>query len=287
MPIPNVHEEHRKMEETADRIRSVVKNLLPERPHHLSLYLDRKYSVPPNFWQHQSPLQYSTFISDADRGVLLTRPYFDICDEPEPESTLGAVRNGPKKSVNKMSFKDYKKQKEKASISPTENGVPGKPDKHRTDAALKLDRENVRKELDRPGAQRDSKAQDIRINGDTERYAHVWRRDSPSCRADTDTVADLKVLALNPSRATRRVHRIARNGHWNQTMASDNIKSQNQARTCPLRCRAPRLRAAENRTRHTTRLPAARPSQGLLSRPPSLALLREAPERGTAQYHPR
>lgn len=201
------------MEEAADRIRSVVKNLLPERPHHLSLYSDRKYQVPPNFWQHQSPLQYSTFISDADRGVLLTRPYFDICAEPEPESTpLGPVRNGPKKTLNKMSFKDYKKQKEKASTSPTENGIPGKLDKYRPDAAMKLDRENVRKELDRTGAQRDSKAQEMRINGDFERYAQVWRRDSPGGRTCTDPVADLRAPFPKPSQETRQAPQTARNG---------------------------------------------------------------------------
>lgn len=190
------------MEEAADRIRSVVKNLLPERPHHLSLYPDRKYQVPPNFWQHQSPLQYSTFVSDADRGVLLTRPYFDICDEPEPNSTpLGAVRNGPKKTLNKMSFKDYKKQKEKASTSPTENGVPGKPDKYRTDVAMKLDREHVRKELDRPGAQQDTKVQESRVNGDVERSKSSTSK--PFSR-DASSPSDSKKRPLEPDDGFRQ-----------------------------------------------------------------------------------
>lgn len=172
------------METSADRIRSVVKNLLPERPHHLSLYPDRKYPVPPNYWHHQSPLQYSTFVSDADRGVLLTRPYFDICDEPDPNPVTSqpAARTGPKKTLNKMSFKDYKKQKEKASTSPTENGVPGKLEdrKSHTSMAVKIEKESPRKELDRPrdsAYQRESKAQDSRTNGDLDRYAHLSRRD--------------------------------------------------------------------------------------------------------------
>lgn len=287
MPIPNVHEEHRKMEEAADRIRSVVKNLLPERPHHLSLYPDRKYKVPPNFWQHQSPLQYSTFISDADRGILLTRPYFDICDEPEPESTSsGAVRNGPKKTLNKMSFKDYKKQKEKASTSPTENGVPGKPEKYRTDVASKLDRESMRKELDRPGAHRDSKAQDIRMNGDSERYAQDRRRDSPCGRTCTNPVADPRAPVSNHFQETRRVHQTARNGHWNKTTASDNTKSLNQVRLCRSRCHGPRPRAAESKTQFTKGLLVGRADQELLSRQPALALPQEARERGITPYHP-
>lgn len=287
MQIPNVHEEHRKMEEAADRIRSVVKNLLPERPHHLSLYPDRKYQVPPNFWQHQSPLQYSTFISDADRGILLTRPYFDICDEPEPDSTpLAATRNGPKKTLNKMSFKDYKKQKEKASTSPTENGVPGKPDKHRTDAAAKLDRENVRRELDRPGAQRDSKAQDKWMNGDSERYAQVWYRNSRCGRTGTDPIADPRVPLSNPTQETLQVHQIARNGHWKPKTAFDIIKSQNRARASPSRCHGPKPRAVENRTRYTRGRPAGMVGQGLLCRILAHALLREAQERGITRFRP-
>lgn len=177
------------MEASADRIRSVVKNLLPERPHHLSLYPDRKYQAPPNFWQHihHSPLQYSTFLSDADRGVLLTRPYFDICEEPEssPAKPPPAARAGLKKTLNKMSFKDYKRQKEKASTPPTENAVPGKPDDKNlagAASAIKPDKESPRKEMDRSrsrdrsrdrdaGQQRDSRAQELRLNGDSERYA--------------------------------------------------------------------------------------------------------------------
>lgn len=275
------------MEEAADRIRSVVKNLLPERPHHLSLYPDRKYPVPPNFWQHQSPLQYATFISDADRGVLLTRPYFDICDEPEPESTpLSGPRNGPKKTLNKMSFKDYKKQKEKVSISPTENGVPGKPVKYRTDAGIKMDNESVRKEMERPGAQRDSKAQDVRVNGDSERYAQKSRRDNRCGRTCAKSVADLRAPVPNLSRGTRRVHRTARSGQSNQTTVFDNTKSQNQARASRSRCRGPRPRAAENRNRCSIDLLVERADLELLSRPPAVALLREARGREIAQCRP-
>lgn len=124
-------------------------------------------------------------MSDADRGVLLTRPYFDICDEPDqsPAKPSPAVRTGLKKTLNKMSFKDYKRQKEKVSTSPTEHTVPGKLDeKNHTSvaSAVKLDKESPRKEMDRyrdrsrerdPGPQRDSKAQELRLNGDSDRYA--------------------------------------------------------------------------------------------------------------------
>lgn len=165
------------METTADRIRSVVKNILPERPHHLSLYPDRKYPVPPNYWQHQSPLQYSTFISDADRGILLTRPYFDICDEPEPSPAIPQTTSRPAlKKLNKMSFKDYQKAK-KGPMSPTENGIPGKPEgKKNTGATVKLEKDTLRREQDRVKeavSYRDNKAQESRSNGETERYAQI------------------------------------------------------------------------------------------------------------------
>lgn len=162
------------METTADRIRSVVKSILPERPHHLSLHSDRKYRVQPNFWQ-QPPLQYSTFLSDADRGVLLTRPYFDICEEPEPSPATSQPTSRPvPKKLNKMSFKDYQKAK-KTSTSPTENGILGKlEDKKHTSTGVKLEKDIMRKEPDRTretASHRDNKTHEPRANGEPDRYA--------------------------------------------------------------------------------------------------------------------
>ncbi|KAJ0125503.1 hypothetical protein J7T55_006852 [Diaporthe amygdali] len=162
------------MEVAAERIRSAVKNLLPERPHHLALSLDRKYPVPPNFWDHQSPLQYSTFLSDADRGLLLTRPYFDICDEPEPPvpTRQSTPLAGAKKTGNKVSLEFWKSKK--VATSPAENGVLGgkMDDKKQQASAQRSEKDVSRKEQDRvkqAGAQRDSKGQDARGNGDMER----------------------------------------------------------------------------------------------------------------------
>ncbi|KAL1854868.1 hypothetical protein Daus18300_011286 [Diaporthe australafricana] len=177
------------MEVAAERIRSAVKNLLPERPHHLALSLDRKYPVPPNFWHHQSPLQYSTFLSDADRGLLLTRPYFDICDEPEaPVPTRQSTPlAGAKKAGNKVSLKDWKNKK--VATSPTENGILGRMDdkKQQAPPAQRSEKDVSRRDQDkvRPaGIQRDSKGQDARGNGDTERakssLSKIASRDAPS-----------------------------------------------------------------------------------------------------------
>lgn len=167
------------MEVAAERIRS-VKKLLPERPHHLALSLGRKYPRPDDFWLHQSPLQYSTFLSDADRGLLLTRPYYDICDEPE---TLLPTRQttplaGAKKTGNKMTLEVWKSKK--VATSPTENGILGKmDDKKQRASAHGPEKDASRKEQDKAkqtGTHRDSKGQDARGNGDMERYVRSCRR---------------------------------------------------------------------------------------------------------------
>lgn len=282
------------METSADRIRSVVKNLLPERPHHLSLYPDRKYPVPPNYWQQQSPLQYSTFVSDADRGVLLTRPYFDICDEPDPSpvNSQPAVRTGPRKALNKMSFKDYKKQKEKAPTSPVETGVPGKLEdrKSHASAAVKMDKEGLRKELDRSresGSQRDAKAQDARTNGDSERYAHFCGRHHNGTCANPITLPGLRAPRSNTSRETCRARQRARSGHWTQTIVPDRARSQDQATSPCAKHHGPILRAAENRTPRTTDRRERMVGRELLKRPRAAALLWEALGRESARYRPR
>lgn len=241
------------MEPSADRIRSVVKNLLPERPHHLSLYPDRKYPVPPNYWHHQTPLQYSTFVSDADRGVLLTRPYFDICDEPDPSpaNSQFAVRTGPKKTLNKMSFKDYKKQKEKAPTSPMENGVPRRLEDRKSHAsAARMDKEGLRKELERSresGSQRDPKAHDPRVNGDSERYAHFYGRDRNGTRTNLISLAGLRTQRPNTPRETRRVLPRARSGYWTQMILPDRARSQDPAKSHCARHHGPILHAAGNK----------------------------------------
>lgn len=175
------------METAAERIRSAVKNILPERPHHLALSLESKYPVPTDFWHHQSPLQYSTFLSDADRGVLLTRPYFDICDEPVIATPQSTPLAGLKKAGNKVSLKDWKNKK--TTTSPTENGTPGKMDEKKPPgAASRSEKDGSRKELDKAkenGLRREAIAQEPRSNGEVEksksslpsRFAH---KDVPS-----------------------------------------------------------------------------------------------------------
>jgi hypothetical protein len=104
----------------------VAERVLPARPHHLTLNPHRKYAPPPGFWftGTSSRLQYLTNLSDADRGMLLTVPYFEIMDEPENAKPVKAIVRGEAKK--KMSIKDY--QNRKKSVSPTDNDQSVKAD---------------------------------------------------------------------------------------------------------------------------------------------------------------
>ncbi len=64
------------MDGAANKADRIAKRLLPERPHILALSLDRRFPNPKGFWftSSSSPLQYMTYLSDANRGILLTRP---------------------------------------------------------------------------------------------------------------------------------------------------------------------------------------------------------------------
>jgi hypothetical protein len=104
--------------EAERKVRIVADKILPPRPHHLTVTPNRKY--PPQdgfgFTGLSARLQYMTFLSEADRGLLMTVPYFEIMDEPEfapPVKTV--LRTEAKK---KMSIKDY--QNRKKSNSPTD-----------------------------------------------------------------------------------------------------------------------------------------------------------------------
>ncbi|KAL8365778.1 hypothetical protein RB595_004522 [Gaeumannomyces hyphopodioides] len=113
------------MDLAAQRVHSLAQRILPERPHHLALLPDGRYPVPPDFWQHHSHLQYSTFLSDTDRGILLTRPYYEIIREEPDQHTRSPAATAPKpeakKVVTKMSFKDYQNSKKKLSSSPPDS----------------------------------------------------------------------------------------------------------------------------------------------------------------------
>ncbi|KAB5582779.1 hypothetical protein GE09DRAFT_282536 [Coniochaeta sp. 2T2.1] len=119
--------------EVAKKARLVAERVLPGRPHHLILNPNRKYPPPPGFWftGQSSRLQYLTNLSDADRGMLLTVPFFEIMDEPD-EGTPAPAKVAQKGEVKKkMSMKDYRARK----TSPTEGDLSAKADAKQVAAA--------------------------------------------------------------------------------------------------------------------------------------------------------
>lgn len=124
------------MEAAAKQVKLLSQRILPDRPHHLSLSPDARYKVSPDA---QAPeeyihrrLQYMTFISDCDRGVLLTRPYYDMREEPPTPSAreTPASSRSDKKPATKMSLTDYKNKVKQKSQSPlpSSGARPRKPE---------------------------------------------------------------------------------------------------------------------------------------------------------------
>ncbi|KAK4043597.1 hypothetical protein C8A01DRAFT_12948 [Parachaetomium inaequale] len=112
------------MDGAAENAHKVAQRILPDRPHHLSLSFDRRFPKPDGWWftRASSPLQYVTYISAAQRGILTTRAAFEICDELPPPMPIKLLAKGEAKK--KLSLTDY--QNRKKSASPVENGVPAK-----------------------------------------------------------------------------------------------------------------------------------------------------------------
>lgn len=112
------------MDGAAKNADKVAKQILPDRPHHLSVSFDRKFPKPESWWftGKSAPLQYMTYISDAERGILSTRAAFEICEEPPQMPTKVLAKGEVKK---KLSLMDY--QNKKKSASPTaDNGLAAK-----------------------------------------------------------------------------------------------------------------------------------------------------------------
>lgn len=117
------------MEAAAKTVELLSQRILPQEPHHLSYSPDWRYRTPlakpnkPNKparfdeW-HNTRLQYLTFVSDADRGVLLTRPDYDMREEPPkpaPREVTALTKGGAEKK--KLSLSDYNKKKTTGAIS--------------------------------------------------------------------------------------------------------------------------------------------------------------------------
>ncbi|KAL2759696.1 hypothetical protein ACRALDRAFT_2014912 [Sodiomyces alcalophilus JCM 7366] len=120
------------MDAAVRSIQYLTEHILPDRPYHLSKRPDKRYRVPPDNTRvieerEYQPLQYMTLL-DADRGLLFTRPYYDMREEPpNPTPAKEAVTRTGKKVVTKLSLSDYKNKQRKAAESPLDSGLPAKP----------------------------------------------------------------------------------------------------------------------------------------------------------------
>lgn len=158
--------------EVAKKACLVAERVLPGRPHHLTLNPNRKYAPPSGFWftGTSSRLQYLTNLSDADRGMLLTVPFFEIMDEPETANPVKAVQRSEAKK--KMSMKDYKARMK--STSPTDNDPPGKVEAKQSAAAVaSAPEERGRSQKSRPketNGHTIAKAGQVRPDQNSDRY---------------------------------------------------------------------------------------------------------------------
>ena len=176
----------RTMEGAEKNADNLAKRILPERPHHLTLSLTDKYPEPAGYWftgkSHR--LQYTTYLSDCDRGVLITRPAYDICEEPPSASSAMPPKPAPSngEAKKKLSLKDYQKWRKDPSSTPkpearpaeakgdtkvngtVESGAPVKENIKPDDAKAKT--KPVRTE------ERESEKPRITVNGDSIRSSH-------------------------------------------------------------------------------------------------------------------
>ncbi|KAI1341928.1 hypothetical protein F5Y15DRAFT_351839 [Xylariaceae sp. FL0016] len=121
------------MEEAAKSIEHLAKHHLPpfKHPHVLSISSTRKYRPHPDERRFEEqdirPLQYTTLITgDADRGILLTRPYFSVIEDSSMSTsnapTPTSLRSDPNKPKKKVSLKDYKNRKVEGESPPKSDG---------------------------------------------------------------------------------------------------------------------------------------------------------------------
>ena len=178
----------------------MAQDLLPDRPHILTLSLDRRFPNPKGFWftSSSSPLQYMTYLSAAQRGILLTRASYDMHDEPDNAPVSMTLKPPAKDTVKKkLSAKDYLSRKK--SDSPTENDVPSKASARpikSTDA--KKDRPDPPKKEEPPRLKEKEKAPpSARPEG---------RVEKPRQELDGDRYAAPPSLATGCAKTSRRAH---------------------------------------------------------------------------------
>ncbi|KAI5466906.1 hypothetical protein BGZ63DRAFT_418656 [Mariannaea sp. PMI_226] len=104
------------MDAATKSVQLLSQRVLPELPHNLAFHADWRHRPPAieskkYFEEWNNPrLQYMTLVSEADRGVLLTRSYHDMRVEARPahRDIKALTKTGGEKK--KLSLSDYKKK---------------------------------------------------------------------------------------------------------------------------------------------------------------------------------
>ncbi|TGJ88057.1 hypothetical protein E0Z10_g726 [Xylaria hypoxylon] len=147
------------MEVTAKSIENLAEQILPKQPYYLSLSPTRKYVIHAGEKrldeQDTRPLQYTTLVGgEADRGVLITRAYFTVRDEPNSSNapTPTTLKVDPKKPRKTVTLKDYKNKKVEGDSPPKSEGKE-KPN----DLSTIKEREGIKKRTEPAPKEMDSR----------------------------------------------------------------------------------------------------------------------------------
>jgi len=137
------------MEKVAKSIAHLANHILPKQPYYLSLDPTCTYRIHPDEKrldeQDIRPLQYTTLVGgEADRGVLITRGYFTVREEPNSQNapTPATLKIDPNKPRKKVSLKDYKNKKIEGESPPKTE------EKEKLNGLSTIKEEEVKKRID-------------------------------------------------------------------------------------------------------------------------------------------
>jgi hypothetical protein len=119
------------MDAAAKSVRVLTHDSLSQSPYYLSRRPDKRYPAAHDHRRFEEwyivDLQYLTFLSDADRGVLLTRPEYDMREEPRPAARDADATPRTVSEKKKMTLSDYKNKKSTTPITGATSTSPPEP----------------------------------------------------------------------------------------------------------------------------------------------------------------
>jgi hypothetical protein len=160
------------MEAAARKVDLLSQQILPENPHCLSLFTNHRYRVYPekdHYFEEKAvqQLQYSTLLWEGDRGILFTRPYYDMREEPPNAAATNAQTKMDKKNVTKLSLSDYKNKQKKSTSPPDSSQVTVKVENERRPRSPPRPKElNAKLDPDRTANSEPKRAEEVRKPND-------------------------------------------------------------------------------------------------------------------------